>query len=240
MIEESPNILRTLLNPIYLSTVVVALMAMPATYLLMKATSRFGKTEKQADILYKAIRDKQQTDDIKTIQNTTASLPDGLTKDEYFAKLKSILSEISYSQLKNIGSGPKDNDIESLIRNHHEQALNQASIQFWFSLIASVVGFVFIITMILVSAGSVWYEYLLGILPGIVIEAVSILFFKQSSETRERASDFLNRLRSDDQINKSIIIADSINDEALKSSIKAQIALHICGISELHGFDKNK
>jgi hypothetical protein len=91
--------------------------------------------------------------------------------------------------------------------------------------------------MIMMTRGSYWYEYILKILPGAIIETVSILFFKQSSETRERASDFLNRLRSDDQVSKSIIIADSINDEVLKSSIKAKIALHICGINEKHNLD---
>lgn len=87
--------------------------------------------------------------------------------------------------------------------------------------------------MILFANNSQWYEYILKVIPGVIIEAVSYLFFKQSSETRARASDFLNRLRNDEQISKSITIADSIGNDELKSLIKAKIALHICGINEL-------
>ena len=147
--------------------------------------------------------------------------------------MKSILLELSYSKLKNGEDSPKDDAIEDLIRSHHEQALAQASIQFWSSLIASIIGFVFIVLMILFANNSQWYEYILKVIPGVIIEAVSYLFFKQSSETRARASDFLNRLRNDEQISKSITIADSIGNDELKSLIKAKIALHICGINEL-------
>lgn len=98
-------------------------------------------------------------------------------------------------------------------------------------------AFLFIILMIVFANNSHWYEYVLKVLPGAIIETVSYLFFKQSSETRNRASDFLNRLRNDEQISKSIVIADSINNEELKSLIKAKIALHICGINEVQGLN---
>lgn len=206
----------------------------PATLSLLKTTSRAKKVSRESTELYKTLRENRQIESIKTIESATVKLPSGLSKDEYFGELKSILSELSYTQLKSTDDNTKDNVVENLIRNHHEQAILQASVQFWFSLIASVVGFIFIIAMIVMANNSQWYEYVFRILPGVVIETVSFLFFKQSSETRERASDFLNRLQNDDQIAKGIVIADSIDDEALKSNIKAQIALHICGISELH------
>lgn len=126
-----------------------------------------------------------------------------------------------------------DDKIEELIQNHHEQAIRQSVIQFWFSLIASVVGFVFIIVIVILSDDLEWYEYIIKILPGAIIESVSVLFFSQSKETRERASDFLNRLREDRQFTKSIAIIDTLSDEKLKSLVKAEIALHLCGINDI-------
>ena len=127
--------------------------------------------------------------------------------------------------------------LDQLIQNHHSQALSQSKIQFWFSLIAAVVGFIFIIIMVCLASTNVWYEYIVRILPGAIIEAVSVLFFSQSRETRERASDFLNRLREDKQYEKGIAIAESISDEKLKSILKAEIALRLCGITDINIFE---
>ncbi len=133
-----------------------------------------------------------------------------------------------------------DEKLDNLIHNHHLQALSQSKIQFWFSLIAAVVGFIFIIIMVCLASTNVWYEYIVRILPGAIIEAVSVLFFSQSRETRERSSDFLNRLREDKQYEKGIAIAESISDEKLKSILKAEIALRLCGITDINIFENEK
>lgn len=122
--------------------------------------------------------------------------------------------------------------VEQLIQGHHKQALQQASIQFWFSLAAAVAGFGIIIATLFFNQTATWYESLIKTLPGIIIEAVSALFFTQSKETRQQSSDFLNRLRQDRQYEKSIDIADTIPDEQLKAKLKAEIALHLCGINK--------
>lgn len=194
---------------------------------------RNKKTNAQSRDIYRLVKEQEYNEKANLVKNTTSNIPVGLSEDEYFTRMKDILSELSYSKLKNAEENTKDNVIEELIRGHHEQALSQASIQFWSSLAASIIGFVFIMLMILFANNSQWYEYILNVLPGVIIEVVSYLFFKQSSETRNRASDFLNRLRNDEQISKSIAIADSIGNDELKSLIKAKIALHICGINEL-------
>lgn len=125
-----------------------------------------------------------------------------------------------------------DDNIEKLIQDHHKQAILQSNVQFWFSLIASVTGFIFIIIIITCSTSLTWYEYIVKIVPGIIIEAVSVLFFSQSKETRERATNFLNKLRQDRQFTKSIKLVESIEDENLRSEIKAQIALNMCNIEK--------
>ena len=141
------------------------------------------------------------------------------------------------SDRSKIVNNKSNEKIDQLIQNHHSQALSQSKIQFWFSLIAAVVGFIFIIIMVCVASTNVWYEYIVRILPGAIIEAVSVLFFSQSRETRERASDFLNRLREDKQYEKGIAIAESISDEKLKSTLKAEIALRLCGITDINIFE---
>ena len=124
-----------------------------------------------------------------------------------------------------------DETIEALITNHHEQALREASTQFWFSLIAACVGFVFIAITFFVSKDAEWVSKLVTAIPGVIIEAVSALFFSQSKETRERSSDFLNRLREDRKFEKGVEIANTIQDDALKSRMLATIALSLCSIS---------
>ena len=125
----------------------------------------------------------------------------------------------------------RDKIVVGLLKNYHEQALLQASVQFWFSLFAAVAGFVFIIIMILNNTHDMeWFDYVVKILPGVIIEAISALFFQQSKEIRDRATEFFDRLREDDKIDRSMDIAESIPDESLRSEVKAKIALHISGI----------
>lgn len=142
-------------------------------------------------------------------------------------------TNVSFKELK---KGKYDSKLDELIKIYHEQALTQAKIQFWFSLIAAIIGFVVIICIFLFTQSTVWYEHIIRILPGGIIEAVSVLFFTQSRETRERGSDFLNRLRADRQYEKSISIVETITDETLRNKLKGEIALHLCDIKN---FDLN-
>ena len=123
-----------------------------------------------------------------------------------------------------------DETIETLITNHHEQALREARTQFWFSLIAACVGFVFIALTFFSTKDAEWLSKLVTMIPGVIIEAVSALFFSQSKETRERSSDFLNRLREDRKFEKGVEIANTIQDKDLKAKMLASIALNLCGI----------
>lgn len=225
------------------SIIMIFTTILTAIFLLITLISFYQKTSKKTNEthqIYKLIRVNEENEKNKYIANAISNMPDGITEKEYFSKLKAVLSEVSYDQIKNNGKSSTQSSVEDLIRSHHEQALTQATIQFWTSLIASIIGFVFIIIMIFIAKDSLWYEYILKTLPGIIIEAVSYLFFKQSSEIRNRASDFLNRLRNDEQISKSITIADSIEDENLKSQIKAKIALHICGITQFENKEESQ
>lgn len=120
--------------------------------------------------------------------------------------------------------------IENLINTYHKQALNQASIQFYFSVGAATTGFILIIVMVLTGANSGQFELVLKSLPGVAISSVAGLFFKQASETRQRATQLYDRLRKDKQIKEAISLVDSIDDNSIKAVIKAQIALNMSGM----------
>lgn len=139
---------------------------------------------------------------------------------------------------KHMNSGLKVEDkyIYELINLHHKQALQQSNIQFWFSIVAAIIGFVFIILIILLSKSNEWYDYIFKIIPGTIIEAISVLFINQARETRDKATKFFTELNYQMQIEKSVEIADTIERDEIRSEVKSKIALHIIGIEN----DTNK
>lgn len=149
-------------------------------------------------------------------------------------------NENSMASIDEDSSGSKvdDNFIQEMLKSHHEQAIQQASIQFWFSIIAAVIGFIFTIIIMFIVGNSKWYEYVIKTVPGAIIETVSVLFIKQARETRDRATNFFKELTYEKQISKSVEIADSIENEEIKADVKSKIALHIIGINELTNRDK--
>lgn len=121
--------------------------------------------------------------------------------------------------------------IENLISSYHEQALSQAKIQFWFSVIAATVGFIWILytgTDIEPDKAS----SLLKTLPGVAMDAVAFLFFRQAGETRQRATELYDRLRSDKQMTAAALLVTQIGDEKIRGVVQAQIALHMAGVQQ--------
>lgn len=108
--------------------------------------------------------------------------------------------------------------------------------QFWFSVVAASSGFAIIIVAIISTfmqqtAGT---QTLLQVIPGIAIEAVAALFFKQATETRERATALYDRLRTDRERASALTLLESIDNATLKDAIKAEIAIHMAGLSQTH------
>lgn len=119
--------------------------------------------------------------------------------------------------------------IGKLITAYHEQALSQARVQFWFSVIAATIGFVMILYGgfgVVTDSGAT----VARILAGLTLDAVAALFFKQASETRQRATELYDRLRRDKQLNESVALVASIEDIRVRSAVKAQIALQMSGM----------
>ncbi|MBE7682040.1 TRADD-N-associated membrane domain-containing protein [Paenibacillus sp. P13VS] len=120
--------------------------------------------------------------------------------------------------------------VEGLIENYHKQALRQASIQFWFSAVAAIIGLGFIIISLFLSESATVYEKIIGTLPGVTIDLIAALFFKQAEQTRQRATELYDRLRLDKEREEAIKLIETIDDPILKSVVKAQLALKIGGV----------
>lgn len=125
--------------------------------------------------------------------------------------------------------------VEQLVNNYHEQALNQAKVQFWFSIIAATIGFVWILyagagIQGTADTGMLVVAKVSKTFPGVVMDAVAFLFFRQAAATRERATELYDRLRKDKQLTESAAIVASIEDVRLRSAVKAQLSLHMSGL----------
>lgn len=121
--------------------------------------------------------------------------------------------------------------VQDLVSDYHRQALDQARVQFWFSIAAATVGFSLIVFMAATAQDSTSLTLLLRVTPGVAIDTVAALFFKQASETRQRATELYDRLRTDNQQTKALELVDSISNEIVRSMVKAQMALHMAGIN---------
>lgn len=214
-----------------LTSMLSALFAV-TSFLLMKITKRRNRTL-ETDFKKKICEQESEDSEI-AVSRIQPNIPiepineyslNGIVKEE---------SEIRYVQIKHDDCNADYIEISSLLREHHQQAILQSSIQFWFSLSAAVVGLVFIITMVLInnSSNMQWYEYILRVLPGTIIDTVSVLFFKQARETRERATEFFKELNYQQQISRSLDIANTIDNTFTQSFVKSRIALHIIGIDD--------
>ena len=119
--------------------------------------------------------------------------------------------------------------IESLVNSYHQQALFQASVQFWFSVIAATVGFLYILYAAADFQADNWAS-LLKVLPGVVIDAVAVLFFRQAEQTRQRATELYDRLRIDSNTLVAKEVLSSIEEVKIRSIAQAQIALRLAGV----------
>jgi hypothetical protein len=177
---------------------------------------------KMADLLKK----EEETTKATIVHKVVERIPVGITPDQ----LSSILEKVyTHLPVQTTTGGIAQTAVEKLINDYHEQALSQSRFQFWFSTVAATVGFGLIIYFgFTIRAENL--RTVFNILPGAVIDVVSLLFFRQAAETRKRATDLYDRLRADKQISECINLVGSIEDIKIKSATKAQIALHMSGL----------
>lgn len=167
----------------------------------------------------------------RALESIVEKIPEGKKIEEFERVLHDkIQTYIDEGVVIRIIGEKEGSFIQDLVNSYHHQALSQARVQFWFSVFAASVGFIFILSTAPLGGSAGDITNYLKILPGVVIDAVALLFFKQAEQTRERATALYDRLRTDNQMARSHSLVESIEDLQIKSVVKAQIALHIAGL----------
>ncbi len=186
------------------------------------------------------LKAKMEETQSSSIAQISRELPSGLSSEELIGRISQIV-KASISDIATKTGKDSLGFVSELVTGYHQQALSQARVQFWFSIVAATVGFAYILfAATRTMDGS--FNVTLNVLPGVVIDAVALLFFKQAEQTRERATALYDRLRQDSQIENAREIVESINDVHVRSLVKAQIALHMAGLNpkELDLQSRNK
>lgn len=199
------------------------------SYLAKKKSEQEKFQKEQVSVLSHTVIAQAEEAKAKAVQEFIKHLPEGSQTAEQIREAASQNFKIVGDLIINNQKSPDNELVQDLVTGYHQQALSQAKVQFWFSVIAATVGFIFIIF----SANSITLDQLssvIKIVPGVIIDAVALLFFRQAEQTRERATALYDRLRADNQMRNAKAIVESIEDIQIKSAVKAQIALHMAGL----------
>jgi hypothetical protein len=175
-----------------------------------------------------------ETERLRAIQAIAEKLPEAASREDFLAALER-LAKAPVDQIDLLPETAEEkltrSLVEDLVTSYHLQALSQARQQFYFSLGAAVVGFIYILVMVALSYQTPGADLIVRVLPGIAIEAVAALFFRQAEQTRERATALYDRLRSDDQRTQALGLIETVTNDDVKSLAKAHMALHMAGLS---------
>ncbi|MBI5843716.1 MAG: hypothetical protein HZB23_03500 [Deltaproteobacteria bacterium] len=210
------------------SGILTTIAGLIATMIFRKRIEQENIQKKNIEFIAEAVSAKASEARSNVIAALASKLPEGRTLKEIEQLLQSSIN-IGGDLIITQADSEEGNFIQDLVNSYHQQALSQAKVQFWFSVFAATIGFIFI----LYSSSSITVQYpssFIKIMPGVIIDAVALLFFRQAEQTRERATALYDRLRSDNQMLKSQSLVESIEDIQIRSAVKAQIALHMAGL----------
>ena len=210
-----------------IATVATALTGYVTQSLFRKQTVLTDKSRQLAEEVAKAVKGQESFAKAARTEAIIDKIPPGLPPEEFLTRLEKTLSHIPSEPSTPTAT---ESAVELLINSYHEQALGQSSIQFWFSVVAATIGFIWIIFSAS-KADPKDLVQLMNVLPGVAMDAVAFLFFRQAAQTRERATQLYDRLRTDKQMTESIAVVSSIGNNEIKSAVQAQIALHMSGIA---------
>ncbi len=216
----------------FINVALSAVVTVAAGIVASVLADRFTKVKKLETEKLKEIRDtiygKLEEQRAKSVDDISEKMPAGISAEQLEGKIAQAIQDNLAILSKNAQEGL--DFVSELVNGYHQQALSQARIQFWFSVVAATVGFAYILVAA-TRANDGTLAIVLNSLPGVVIDAVAFLFFKQAEQTRERATALYDRLRQDSQVEGAREMVESIDDIQIRSLVKAQIALHMSGLS---------
>ena len=215
-------------NALSSATVAVGVMTISVVFLQYFLEKTRRREKERLRELQHTIAAKIAAAEAESVKDISEKLPNGVSAEELDRKIAAVARNTFASLATN--TRETLDFVSELVNGYHRQALSQAKVQFWFSVIAAVVGFVYI----LVAASRAPDgnpSAVLNVIPGVVIDGVAFLFFRQAEQTRERATALYDRLRQDRQIESAHEMVASIDDIHIRSLVRAQIALHMTGLT---------
>lgn len=141
---------------------------------------------------------------------------------------------ITPEQVSALETPKKDEPFEAIaLSNYYNHALSRANISFWFSLIFASIGFGVIILAIATHQGSDIWGTIVKVASGVVIDAVSSLFFVQSTNAQKSMSEFFEKLRLDRMSAEAREMISEIENSERRDQLKSQLILKYSGIDRL-------
>jgi xanthine/uracil/vitamin C permease (AzgA family) len=141
---------------------------------------------------------------------------------------------LSSEDVAALDSPESDQPFESrALAKYDNHALTRANISFWFSLIFASIGFgVIIFAFATHTADDIWGTVIKAT-SGAVIDAVSSLFFVQSTNAQKAMSEFFEKLRLDRLNAEARELLNGIENAERRDQLKAQLVLKYSGIDAL-------
>ncbi|WP_089607913.1 hypothetical protein [Bacillus cereus] len=114
---------------------------------------------------------------------------------------------------------------QTFMAMHQKQAIIHSRVQFYigFFLIIYVVYTALRVNNALISS--------ISILGSLILEAISLLFLKESQKLRQSAKEYHDNLSESNRHQEAIKVSNSIEDLEIKAAIQAQMALHLIGVA---------
>lgn len=169
--------------------------------------------------LKKISTDKGKSDKKDLLSNSTVVKDSKLSYGEP-EKQKNVVKEEN-----EVKSDEKALDI------YEQQATTHSNLQFYVGLIMSIVGFILLIGIIIFSIGSDnTINNAISVIGSLIFEGISLMFLKESQKLRIRVKEYHDNLLENSNRNKSMALADKIQDEKLRSLVQAQLSFYLMGI----------
>lgn len=130
------------------------------------------------------------------------------------------------------GSEPEAFEVKALA-TYYNRALSRATISFWFSLLFATIGFGVILFGLLSHDPADLSATVIKVLSGTVIDAVSSLFFLQSTNAQKQMGDFFEKLRLDRLISDARGMIGEVENAERRDQLRAQLVLKFAGIDQL-------
>lgn len=115
---------------------------------------------------------------------------------------------------------------------YHKQGLKQAQIGFYSSLFGAALGFVFIIVAAVFAMFLKKDQAILVGISGVIIDAISAIFFKISNDASNARTAYFDKLRDDTIRRDSLMLCNTIENTNVKDNLKVKLALYFAGINE--------